>query len=136
MNVFPPVTEATLAAFSEAWNKHDVNTLMSFMADNCVFETAAGSEAFGSRHVGREAVRKAFANAWQTVPDVQWRNAQHFVHRDFGNSQWTFVGTAMDGSRIETDGVDIFAFRDGKILSKKAFRKVRPNLPANPPAKN
>jgi steroid delta-isomerase-like uncharacterized protein len=135
MNAFPPVTEATLTAFSEAWNRHDVDTLMSFMADDCVFETAAGSEAFGSRHVGREAVRKAFANAWQTVPDAQWRNAQHFAHGDFGVSQWTFVGTALDGSRIETDGVDIFAFRDGKILSKKAFRKARPNLPANSPAK-
>ena len=45
-------------------------------------------------------------------------------------SQWTFVGTAADGSRIETDGVDIFAFRAGKIHSKKAFRKARPNLPA------
>ena len=136
MNLFPPVTEATLAAFSDAWNKHDVDKLMSFLADDCVFETAIGSEAFGSRHVGRDAVHKAFANAWQTVPDAQWRNAQHFVHGNFGISQWTFVGTALDGSRIETEGVDIFSFRDGKILSKKAFRKIRANLPANPPAKN
>lgn len=104
---------------------------MSFMADNCVFETAAGPEVFGTRHVGSEAVREAFASAWQVVHDVQWLNGQHFVRGDFGISQWTFVGTAADGSRIETDGVDIFAFKDGKILSKKAFRKARPNLPAN-----
>jgi ketosteroid isomerase-like protein len=134
MNAVPRVTEATLAAFSEAWNKHDVNTLMSFMADDCVFETAAGPEAFGTRHVGSEAVRRAFASAWQVVPDVQWLNGHHFVHGDFGISQWTFVGTTPEGSLIETDGVDIFAFRDGKILSKKAFRKARPNLPANYPA--
>jgi ketosteroid isomerase-like protein len=134
MNAVPRVTEATLAAFSEAWNKHDVNTLMSFMADDCVFETAAGPEAFGTRHVGAEAVRRAFASAWQVVPDAQWLNGHHFVHGDFGISQWTFVGTTPEGSLIETDGVDIFAFRDGKILSKKAFRKARPNLPANYPA--
>ena len=128
-NVFPPVTEATLAAFSHAWNQHDVESLMSFMADDCVFETAAGPEAFGSRHVGRESVRRAFAGAWQAVPDAQWLNGQHFVQGEFGISQWTFVGTAPDGSHIETDGVDVFSFKDGKIQSKKAFRKTRLSFP-------
>jgi ketosteroid isomerase-like protein len=129
-NAPPPVTEATLAAFGAAWNRHDVDALMSFMATDCVFETAAGPHAFGSRHVGTAAVRQAFAAAWAGVPDVQWLHGQHLVQGDFGVSQWTYVGTAADGSCIETDGVDIFAFRDGKIHSKKAFRKLRPNLPA------
>ncbi|WP_233505888.1 nuclear transport factor 2 family protein [Rhodoferax lacus] len=133
-NAHPPVTEATLAAFSLAWNQHDVEALMSFMADDCVFETAAGPEAFGTRHVGLEAVRHAFAAAWAAVPDAQWLHGQHVVQGDFGVSQWTFVGTAADGSRIESDGVDIFAFQNGKILSKKVFRKARPNLPAVLPA--
>ena len=127
-NAFPPVTEATLAAFSLAWNQHDIDELMFFMSEDCVFETAAGPETFGRRYVGTEAVRNAFAGAWQAVPDVQWLHGQHFVQGDFGISQWTFVGTAADGSRIETDGVDIFAFKDGKIRSKKAFRKSHPNL--------
>jgi hypothetical protein len=86
--------------------------------------------ACGTRHVGTEAVRKAFAAAWQAVPDAQWINGRHFVHGDFGTSQWTFTGTAADGSRIETDGIDVFTFRGGKIHLKNVFRKARPNLPA------
>jgi len=103
---------------------------MSFMSEDCVFDTAAGAERFGSRHVGQAAVRKAFAAAWETVPDAQWRNATHLVQGDMGFSQWTFTGTAADGSRIEVDGVDLFTFRNGKIHSKNVFRKARPNLPA------
>ena len=124
------VTVATLAAFSDAWNRHDIDALMSFMHDDCVFQTAAGSDACGTRVVGRDAVRTAFAAAWQNVPDAQWRDGVHFVHGDFGTSQWTFTGTAADGSRIETDGIDVFAFKDGKIALKNVFRKQRPNLPA------
>ena len=124
------VTTATLAAFSQAWNRHDIEALMAFMSDDCVFQAAGGPEACGARHVGREAVRKAFAAAWQAVPDAQWTQGSHFVQSDFGISQWTFVGTAADGSRIETDGVDVFAFKGGKIALKNAFRKMRPNLPA------
>jgi ketosteroid isomerase-like protein len=64
------------------------------------------------------------------VPDAQWTHGKHFVQGDFGVSEWTYVGTTTDGARIETDGVDIFTFKDGKILCKNAFRKNRPNLPA------
>ena len=123
-----PITTATLAAFSDAWNRHDVDALMSFMSDDCVFQAAAGTEACGTRHVGRDAVRRAFAATWAAVPDAQWARGKHFVHGDFGVSEWTFTGTAADGGRIETDGVDLFTFSEGKIRTKNAFRKARPNL--------
>jgi len=126
----PPVTAETLADFSAAWNRHDIDALMSFMSDDCVFEAAAGPERCGARHSGREAVRRAFAAAWQAFPDARWSNGRHFVQGDFGVSQWTFTGTAADGSRVETDGVDLFTFKEGKIQVKNAFRKARPNLPA------
>jgi ketosteroid isomerase-like protein len=126
----PPVTTATLEAFSAAWNRHDIDALMGFMTADCVFQTAAGAQACGTRIQGAEAVRKAFAAAWEAVPDAQWTNGVHFVSGDFGTSQWTFTGTAADGSRIEADGIDVFTFRDGKIALKNVFRKARPNLPA------
>ena len=130
MSASTPITTATLEAFSAAWNAHDIDALMSFMSEDCVFQTAAGPEACGTRVAGPEAVRKAFAAAWQAVPDAQWENGVHFVHGDFGTSQWTFTGTAADGSRIETDGIDVFTFKNGKIALKNVFRKARPNIPA------
>ena len=125
-----PVTTATLEAFSAAWNAHDIDALMGFISDDCVFQTAAGPDACGTRIAGPEAVRKAFAAAWQAVPDAQWENGVHFVSGDFGTSQWTFTGTAADGSRIEADGIDVFTFKGGKITLKNVFRKARPNIPA------
>ena len=125
----PAVTVETLAAFSDAWNRHDVDALMTFMSDDCVFLTAAGPDACGARHAGRAAVRDAFAAVWKAIPDAQWENGRHHVDGDFGVSEWTFTGTAADGSRIETDGVYLFTFVDGRIRTKNAFRKMRPNLP-------
>lgn len=119
-----------LGEFSDAWNRHDIDALMSFMTEDCVFETAVGAEACGTRHQGREAVRKAFASAWALVPDAQWRDGVHHVAGDFGVSEWTFTGTAADGSRIEVNGVDLFTLKDGRIQRKNTFRKNRPNLPA------
>lgn len=129
-NTKDPITVATLAAFSAAWNRHDIDSLMTFMSDDCVFQTAAGPESYGARHEGLQAVRTAFESAWINFPDAQWIHDRHFVHENFGVSEWTFTGTAADGSRVEADGVDVFTFKDGKIQLKNVFRKNRPNLPA------
>ena len=126
MNRSGPITTETLQAFTDAWNRHDVDALMSFMTDDCVFQTAAGPLACGARHVGRDAVRTAFAQAWQNIPDAQRINGQHWVDGDRGVSEWTFTGTKADGTRIEADGCDLFTFRDGRIAVKNAFRKDRP----------
>ncbi|KOF52906.1 polyketide cyclase [Achromobacter sp. DMS1] len=125
------VTVEMLAEFAAAWNRHDIEALMSFMSEDCVFETVAGPEAWGSRHTGRDAVRAAFAAAWQNFPDAQWRNGRHWVAGDRGVSESTFTGTAADGTRVEADMVDVFTFKDGKIQVKNAFRKQRPPLPAH-----
>jgi steroid delta-isomerase-like uncharacterized protein len=127
-DVIPGVTTEILQAFADAWNRHDVDALMSFMTDDCVFEGSAGPEVFGTRYTGREAVRSGFAEVWATFPDAHWGGAQHFVQGDRGASEWTFTGTRADGTRVEVRGCDVFTFRDGKIALKNSYRKNRPPL--------
>ncbi|MFN8582927.1 MAG: nuclear transport factor 2 family protein [Gemmatimonadaceae bacterium] len=124
----PAVTPAVLQAFADAWNRHDADTLMSFMTDDCVFEASAGPDVCGTRYVGREAVRAAYADVWSVFPDANWGNARHLVHGDHGVSEWTFTGTRADGSRVEVNGCDLFTFQDGKIAVKNSYRKNRPPL--------
>ena len=123
-----PIDEKFLQAFTDAWNAHDLDALMSFMSDDCVFQTAGGPEPCGTRFRGREAVRRAFEQAWLVFPDAQWQGGRHFVHGERGVSEWTFTGTKSDGTRVEADGCDLFTFRDGRIAVKNAFRKERPPL--------
>lgn len=124
------ITPEVLQAFAEAWNRHDLDALMSFMAEECVFEASGGPEVCGTRHVGRDAVRAGYAEVWSTFPDAQWGNARHVVAGDRGVSEWTFTGTRTDGSRVEVNGCDVFTFRDGKIAVKNSYRKNRPPMSA------
>ena len=120
------VTVEFLQAFGDAWNRHDIEALMSFMADDCAFHAVAGPDLLGKSFVGREQVRAGFQLAWQTFPEAAWLDASHFVCGDRGVSESTFSGTKADGTRIEARMVDVFTFRDGKIAVKNAFRKDRP----------
>src|SRR5262245_21373720 len=40
--------------FAVGWNRHDLDVLMTFMAEDGVFESAAGPEVCGTRYAGRE----------------------------------------------------------------------------------
>lgn len=128
LNAQDPATLLDLLdRFSQAWNQHDIDTLMDCMADDCAFHAVAGPAKLGTSYVGREAVRAGFAMAWTACPDASWQDTEHFVQGDRGVSESTFCGTrASDGLRIEARMVDVFTFRDGKIAVKNAFRKDRP----------
>ena len=114
-----------LERFADAWNRHDLDALMSMMTDDCVFEASAGPEVVGQRSEGRQAVRAAYAAVFETFPDAHWGGARHFVAGDRGVSEWTFTGTRKDGHRVEVAGCDLFTFRDGRIAIKNSYRKNR-----------
>jgi steroid delta-isomerase-like uncharacterized protein len=120
--------ERLLEAFADAWNRHDVDALMSMMTDDCVFEASAGRMIDGERHEGRPAVRAAYAAVFEQYPDAHWGNARHFVSGERGVSEWIFTGTSTDGRRVEVNGCDLFTFLDGKIAIKNSFRKNRPPI--------
>ena len=120
------MTTKDLDAFFEAgWNAHDVDRLMTFMADDCVFETASGPDVCGTRHAGPARVREAFARVFANFPDVVFADAHHFVAGDRGLSEWVFTGTNRDGKRVEVQGCDVFTFRGDKIAVKRSFLKTR-----------
>ena len=119
---------ALLDRFADAWNRHDLDALMSMMTDDCIFQASAGPERHGQRSEGPQSVRAAYAAVFETFPDAHWANPTHFVVGDRGVSEWTFTGSQRDGKRVEVAGCDVLTFRDGKIAVKNSYRKNRPAL--------
>lgn len=124
------LTAEDLSATFDAFNRHDVEAVMKCFADDCVFYTVGGAEAFGAKVEGADAIAKAFSAVWAAMPDAHWDHHSHFVCGDRAVSEWTFSGTDGDGMRIEAQGADLFTLRDGKIVVKQALRKSRPPFKA------
>ena len=116
---------ATLQAIATAFDTHDLGAIMAHFADDAVFDGPRGSEAWGTRFVGREAIRQAFAARFAGIPDVRYRDDSHFVDGDRGASEWTLSGTTTDGERIEVRGCDLWTLRDGQVVKKDSFWKIR-----------
>ncbi len=114
-----------LKAITTAFDEHDLDGIMAHFGDDAVFEAPRGTEPSGTRVVGREAIRQAFAARFSGIPDVRYGNDQHFVDGDRGASEWTLSGTTADGEAIEVRGCDLWTFREGKIVRKDSYWKIR-----------
>src|SRR5215204_1315645 len=114
-----------LEAIAAAFDALDLDGIMAHFADDAVFESPRGAEAWGTRVTGRPAVREAFAARFSGIPDVRYSDDTHFVDGDRGASEWTLSGTSRTGERIEVRGCDLWTFRDGQVVKKDSYWKIR-----------
>jgi ketosteroid isomerase-like protein len=108
----------------DGFNAHDLDAIMSLFTDDCVFESPRGSQPWGRRFEGQDAVREGLGARFTTIPDVNYGNGSHFVSGDRGVSEWTLTGTTTDGIRLEVRGCDLWTFRDDKVVVKNSFWKI------------
>ena len=110
----------------DAFNRHDLDAIMSYFAEDAVFEAPRGADAWGRRFVGKAEVRRGLAARFEGIPDVRYGDDDHFACGDRGLSEWTITGTTVDGAAVEVRGCDIWAFdADGMIVRKDSFWKIR-----------
>ena len=121
--------EAKVEALREAlhaFNQHDLDSIMSDFAEDCVFESPRGPDICGRRFVGKEEVTRGLAARFEGIPDVHYGGDEHFACGNRGASEWTISGTTVEGQSIEVRGCDLWTFdEDGKIVRKDSFWKLR-----------
>ena len=118
------VTLDLLQSLLDAFNRHDLDAIMGFFADECVLYMPRGSAPRGDRFVGKAAVRAGLSRRFEGLPDVHYGDDRHWVCGDLGVSEWTLTGTMRTGTRIEVRGVDLLEFTDGRIMRKDSFWKI------------
>lgn len=119
------VTTELLKDFLEAFNRHDLDAIMEYFAEECVFYMPRGADPRGDRYEGKSAVRAGLATRFSGIPDVHYGDDQHWVCGSLGVSEWTLTGTNTAGERIEVRGLDLLEFAGGKIIRKDSFWKIR-----------
>jgi ketosteroid isomerase-like protein len=111
-----PTLEDVIDAYNEAWNKHDLDGIVSLHAPDMVFENwNAGERAEGDQ------VRAHIGEIFENWPDLRFTGRSLYVGEDFVVQEWTAYATHPNGTELSWEGVDIFPFRNGKILRKDVY---------------
>ena len=119
-----PATAGTLQAILDAFNRHDLDAIMAFFADDCIMEMPRGPDSWGRRFTGKAAVRGGLASRLAGIPDVHYADDRHFACGDRGVSEWLLTGTSTSGAQVRVRGCDLWQFRDGLVIRKDSYWKI------------
>jgi ketosteroid isomerase-like protein len=114
-----------LRKITAAFDAHDLDAILAHFADDALFDAPRGPDRWGQRFVGKKEIRDAFAARFSGIPDIRYQDDEHFVDGDRGVSEWTLSGTTTGGQRIEVRGCDLWPLRDGKVVRKDSYWKIR-----------
>ena len=120
------VTESTMKEVLDAFNRHDLDAIMSYFSEDCSFDFPRGPEPWGQRFTGKAQVREGLASRFKGIPDVHYGDDVHWISQDGnrGVSEWTLTGTSTSGVKLKVRGCDLWEFKDGKIIRKNSFWKI------------
>ncbi len=119
---------ATIDAYNDAWNNHDVEQIGSMHASDMVFE----NHTAGERAEGEQAL-KHIAGIFESWPDIEFRTRRLYVREDLVVQEWTASATHVkplsrgeivaepSGKRIEWKGMDVIPFEDGMVKRKDVY---------------
>ena len=120
--------EPVIERYNDAWNAHDLDTIMSLHAPDMIFENhTAGESAQG------EDVRAHIARIFDSWPDIHFTTRRLYVRDGLVAQEWTASATHVNtmrrgdleatptGKRIEWRGMDLIPFEDGLIKRKDVY---------------
>jgi ketosteroid isomerase-like protein len=119
----PQMTSERLMEFGAAWDRRDIDALMAFITDNCIFSASVGSEP-GQTYIGKEAVRQGFEKMLKHDEGGESRSGDVWVAGNKGVAEWSYIFTNEKGEKFELRGCDLFEFDGNQICRKDAFRKI------------
>jgi ketosteroid isomerase-like protein len=70
-------TVELLKGFLDAFNRHDLDSIMEYFADDCVFYMPRGEKPRGNRYAGKNEVRTGLAKRFEGIPNVHYGDDQH-----------------------------------------------------------
>jgi steroid delta-isomerase-like uncharacterized protein len=124
----PTALEATIGAYNDAWNGHDLDAIMSMHAPDMMFENhTAGERAEG------EAVREHIGQIFETWPDITFSTRRLYVRDGLVVQEWTAEATHASemrrgdlvaeptGKKIAWDGLDVIPFEGGMVKRKDVY---------------
>jgi ketosteroid isomerase-like protein len=119
------ITSTLLDEITDAYNRNDTDAVMSFFAEDAVFDHAAGAEINGTRFSGLDTIRGIFKGLFDNVESVHWEPIDTRVSGDKAYCEFHRVAKLKSGEIQDFLSVDVLTFREGLIIHKDTFYKNR-----------
>ena len=107
--------------FTDAFNREDLDGVMSFMAEDAIYD-----EFNGRKHRGKAAIREAFVPQFRgDFGKIRFQAEDVFVDEESGNALIRWLCTLETEERAGGwRGLDILHFENGLVKEKLTYAKA------------
>ncbi len=114
--------EKLVIDFTEAFNREDIDAVMSYFADDAIYD-----EFNGARHVGKSAIRAALVPQFRgDFGTMRFHTEDMFLDVAAGKALIRWLLTLEEADRQGAyRGLDILHFSDGRLTEKHTYAKAR-----------
>jgi ketosteroid isomerase-like protein len=105
----------TIERYNDAWNRQDVDAIISMHAPDFVFHNWTAGE-----RVEGDEVRDHLEGIFRNTPSLRFTCRRLYVHDGLVVNEWTATAERA-GKQLEWDGVDVFPFENGLIKRKDVY---------------
>ena len=121
--------QAFIDRYNDAWNRHDVETIVSMHTDDSVFE----NHTTGDQNVGKEAIGRAISGIFTVFPDLSFETRRQYIREDLVVQEWTARGTHLGKMTragidveptqraVEYRGMDVIPMSEGLVARKDVY---------------
>ena len=119
------ITPILLDEITHAYNRNDTEAVMSFFAEDAIFDHAAGPGIHGARFEGKDTLKGIFQGLFDNVESVHWTPIDTRVSGDKAYCEFHRIAKLKSGEIQNFLSVDVLTFRGGLIVHKDTFYKNR-----------
>ncbi len=115
-------TLAVIERFNEAFNRRDVEAVMSLMTNDCLFEGTYPSPD-GDRFVGQAAIRGFWIELFGSNAESTFLTEEVLACGDRCVVRWVYQWVSKTGEAGHVRGIDLFRVVEGKVAEKLSYVK-------------
>ena len=109
-------------AFNEAFNRHDVASMMELQSDDCIFENTDPAPD-GAVYVGKEVVTQFWQDFFRQSPQAHIEIEEIFGLGFRCVMRWRYEWVDAAGNKGHVRGVDVFQLKNNLISEKRSYVK-------------
>ena len=114
--------EALVVNFTEAFNRENIDEVMSYFAEDAIYD-----EFHGVRHTGAKAIREAFVPQFRgDYGKMRFHSEDMFVDVAAGKAMIRWLLTLETDNRAGGwQGLDLLHFKNAKLIEKHTYAKAK-----------
>ena len=121
-------TEKMFREYLAAWNTHDLDKIVSFFTDDCVYENLAR----GQTYRGKDELKAWATMSFDAIPDFKLDVTSLFASGEWVACEWVMSGTQSGaipglpatGKSFSVRGSTVAQLKDGKIMRNADYWDV------------